>query len=202
MGEYAMDFLQKNSNMELEKEMIKYNEDYTLRSQVNYWLKYIVNTNIKVEDIKGTDIIKASYEMIENKSIRPKNIGSGVSYLISIIIVCLASKPNDLILIENPEIHLHPSSQSKVCEFLYFVSSCNRQIFVETHSDHIFNGIRAGIADKSFAKDKLSINFVNLNDSNCTESTAINIGNHGEILNNNPNLFNQFDIDLDRMLGI
>ena len=202
MGEYAIDFLLKNGSLELEKNMIRNYDDYTLISQVNYWLKYIVNANIKVEDIKSTDIIKASYEMIDNKNIRPKNVGSGISYLVSILIVCLASKPNDLILIENPEIHLHPTSQSKICEFLYFVSNCSRQIFIETHSDHIFNGVRAGIAEKSFSKDKITINFINLNSENCTENSVISVGDHGEILNNVPELFNQFDNDLDRMLGI
>lgn len=138
---------------------------------------------------------------------RPVNIGSGVSYLISIIISCLGSSDNDILIIENPEIHLHPKAQSKLCEFLYFVSKANRQIFVETHSDHIFNGLRVGIATKQMKQEEISVNFFGLDDKNETQCNPIVFGDYGKVIGSNKNmdiddLFDQFDIDLDRMLGI
>lgn len=58
-----------------------------------------------------------------------------------------------------PEIHLHPKAQSKLCEFLYFVSQSGRQLFIETHSDHIFNGLRVGVANGSMNQEDISVNF-------------------------------------------
>lgn len=83
--------------------------------------------------------------------------------MISIIITCLGSEKDSVIIIENPEIHLHPKAQSRLCDFLYFVSKAERQIFVETHSDHIFNGIRAGVATSQIDRDDISVNFFALN---------------------------------------
>ena len=187
---------------ELDENLIKSKNSYTLLYQVNYWLKYIIGANINIENIVGTDIVKAQYSIIEGISSRPKNVGSGISYLISILIMCLGSKKNDIIIIENPEIHLHPLSQSRLCQFLYFIGRSGRQLFVETHSDHFFNGIRAGIATNEMKNEDIKVLFFNLNEKNCTLSTEISFGKSGKILNPVDNLFDQFDIDLNKMLGL
>lgn len=201
-GEYAINYLKTNSNLRLENSITKFDKDYTLLGQVNYWLNYIIKANIRIEDLIGTDVIKVSYEIGEAKSLRPKNIGAGTSYLISIIIACLSSSANDILIIESPEIHLHPSAQSKLCEFFYFISSADRQLFIETHSDHIFNGIRAGIATDKMKKENIVINYVELDDNNCSKIDVVNIENNGRVKNNYTELFNQFDYDLDKMLGL
>lgn len=201
-GEHAIYYLEMNKSLALAKELIKDDSSETLSSQVNYWLEYIVNTTIKTEDIIGTDIVKATYSVADSSYRRPKNVGSGISYLISILVLCLSSTKDDILIIENPEIHLHPKAQSKVCEFLYFIADSGVQIFVETHSDHIFNGIRAGIATNEMKTDNVTVNFFNLNDKECTENSVIEFGPKGQIKNAPAGLFDQFDVDLDRMLGL
>lgn len=201
-GEYAINYLMEHGSDEIDEKLIKSKTSYTLLHQVNYWLKHIINANINIENIIGTDIVKAQYSIIDGVSSRPKNVGSGISYLISIIIMCLGSKKNDIIIIENPEIHLHPLSQSKLCEFLYFIGQADRQLFVETHSDHFFNGVRAGISTNIMINDDVKVFYLNLNDNNCTVNTEINFGKRGKILNPVENLFDQFDNDLDKMLGL
>jgi predicted ATPase len=201
-GEYTINYLMEHGSDELDENLIKSKNSYTLLYQVNYWLKYIIGANINIENIVGTDIVKAQYSIIEGISSRPKNVGSGISYLISILIMCLGSKKNDIIIIENPEIHLHPLSQSRLCQFLYFIGRSGRQLFVETHSDHFFNGIRAGIATNEMKNEDIKVLFFNLNEKNCTLSTEISFGKSGKILNPVDNLFDQFDIDLNKMLGL
>ena len=201
-GEYAIHYLEQNKSIALDENLRKDTNSHTLLTQVNYWLKYIVGSSIDTENIKGTDIVKASYMAGENRFTRPRNVGSGVSYLISVLILCLASEKNDILMIENPEIHLHPRAQSKVCEFLYFIAKAGRQIFVETHSDHIFNGIRAGIATDEINKDDVSLNYFELDERGCTKNTVIEFGERGRILNGTDGLFDQFDIDLTKMLKL
>lgn len=201
-GEYAIDYLEQNKSRPLEQNLIVDTSSETLVAQVNHWLKYIVNASITTEGIYGTDIVKASYIVGESRAARPKNVGSGISYLISILILCLASEPCDILIIENPEIHLHPSAQSKVSEFLYFIAKTGRQIFVETHSDHIFNGVRAGIASGEVDSKLVSVNYFELDEKNCTKNTVIEFGRHGRIKNYIPGLFDQFDIDLNKMLNL
>jgi len=201
-GEYAIDYLDKNKIKNLDSNLIVDQSSETLSAQVNYWLKYIVNATITTEDIHGTDIVKASYVVGESRAARPKNVGSGISYLISIIILCLASEQEDILIIENPEIHLHPRAQSRVSEFLYFIAKSGRQIFIETHSDHIFNGVRAGIASGEVDPMLVSVNFFELDERNCTKNTVIEFGKRGRIMNYIPGLFDQFDIDLNKMLNL
>ena len=88
----------------------------------------------------------------------------------------LSSNKEDIIIIENPEIHLHPLSQSRLCEFLYFVSHGDRQVIIETHSDHFFNAIRAGIATNEMKKEDILIEFFKLGSDNCTREYDISIG--------------------------
>lgn len=201
-GEYAIAYLNRHGKDLLEKKLCKDNLDYTLLGQVNWWLSYISDTSILTEDIDGTDFVKVSYQMYDMEKIRPTNIGSGISYLITVLIACMASPQNGILVIENPEIHLHPCAQSKICEFLYFIAATGRQIFVETHSDHIFNGFRAGIATDTMKSELINIQFVYLNERHVTETMKVNIGRMGRIDNQRKDLFDQFDIDLNRMLGL
>lgn len=201
-GEFAIYSLDKNKDKPLSLNMIADNASYTLNSQVNYWLNYILGATITTEDVVGTDFVKCFYVTDLGKQIRPKNIGAGFSYLISIIVMCLLSNKNDVIIIENPEIHLHPQAQSRVCEFLYFIAKNERQLFIETHSDHIFNGVRVGMATAKMRAEDISVNFFSINDNNCTKNTVVEFGKRGRILNYTDGLFDQFDIDLNRMLNI
>lgn len=201
-GRYAFSYLNTHSTDLLDQGMCKGTVDYTLLGQVNWWLKYIMDVEVRTEEMSGTDFIKVSYSPDGVLQIRPTNIGSGISYLCSVIITCLASPEEGIIVIENPEIHLHPKAQSKVCEFLHFISEHNRQLFVETHSDHIFNGFRAGIATGEIDQDEINILFVSMNDKHTSEIEKVKIGRLGRIDNQREDLFDQFDLDLNKMIGV
>jgi predicted ATPase len=140
-GEYTISFLEnaRKTKLQVIDELLK-DERKMLDSQVNYWLNHILDTTIQTEEIVGTNQVKASFKN-GNAFVRPKNIGSGISYLVSILIICLSSQKGQIIIIENPEIHLHPKAQSKLGEFLAFVASKGIQIIIETHNDHLINRI-------------------------------------------------------------
>lgn len=201
-GKYAIAFLNKHTIDVLEPELCRGDADYTLLGQVNWWLSYIADAEIRTEEIRGADLVKASYSMYDGKEIRPTNIGLGISYLVSVLIVCLSSPSGAVIALENPEIHLHPSAQAKLCEFLYFVSKTGRQLFVESHSDHIFNGFRVGIATGEMERGQIKIQFISLNEEHVSEAMEVEIGRMGRIENQRKDLFDQFDLDLNKMIGL
>ena len=62
-----------------------------------------------------------------------------------------------MLIVENPEIHLHPSGQSELVEFLAFLAQSGVQVIVETHSDHIYNGIRKSICQDRIDCEKVCI---------------------------------------------
>ena len=127
--------------------------------------------------------------------------------MISILISCLGLEEGSIIIIENPEIHLHPKAQSRLCEFLYHVSKAGRQLFVESHSDHIFNGLRVGVAREEIKQEEITVNFFAMNEKYETQCNPVIFGEYGKITGTNgamdiDDLFDQFEIDMDKMLGL
>lgn len=200
--ENAIDFLNKNKQLKIADSVLLKTEDETLLSQVNYWLNFIVDASIKTEEVKGTDYVKAEYNLSDGIERRPKNMGAGISYILPMLIVCLSAPRGSTIVIENPEIHLHPKAQSKLMDFLYFIADSGRQLFIETHSDHIFDGIRAGIATETMNPERIAVNFVTYDDDDGTENHVVEFDDTGSVLEPMPDLFDQFGLDLNRMLGL
>ena len=66
-------------------------------------------------------------------------VGVGISQAYPVILQCLLSRPGDLLLFEQPELHLHPALQKKMGQFLLYFARERRQIIIETHSEHIVN---------------------------------------------------------------
>lgn len=204
-GEFAFDYYNEYKNQPLPDYLIKdANISLTLEGQLNYWLKYVLNCQLITEEIKGTDKIKVAYQH-GNKSrfVRPKNIGTGLSYIISLMIAGLSSKRDELIIIENPEIHLHPKAQSRIAEFLAFLSNAGIQFIIETHSDHVFNGIRKAVKNNIIGIENTSIYFFRMDEvKQLSKPVKILLNSDGVIENHQAGLFDQFDDDLDELLGI
>ncbi|MGH3693299.1 MAG: AAA family ATPase [Pseudonocardiaceae bacterium] len=76
------------------------------------------------------------------------NIGFGFSYALPVIIAGLLAPGGGLLLVENPEAHLHPAGQSRLGRFLARIAGSGVQVVLETHSDHILNGVRLAVADE------------------------------------------------------
>ncbi len=144
-GQNIPSFFEKNKNEPILKELLVNEADSeTLDGQLNYWIRYISNEkelSFDTNKIGSTDI-QAIFKLEKIvDSLKPENLGIGLSHLISILTICLAAKKDELIIIENPEIHLHPLSQAKLGEFFAFVASRGIQIIIETHNDHIINSV-------------------------------------------------------------
>lgn len=103
---------------------------------VRFWMEYITKENISISSIDRTNQYVLLYG---NSRIRPINTGSGYSFLLPVVITCLGAvllEENPTIIIENPEIFLHPEAQKKLMKFFSFCKYfC--QIIIETHSEYI-----------------------------------------------------------------
>lgn len=202
LGEYAIDYFEQHKSILIDENLIKNKETgRTLESQVNYWLSYIVNGEIQTNSIEGTDSVRAAYKIKNNRYFRPKNVGAGLSYIISIIIALLSSKPGTLNIVENPEIHLHPRAQSRLMEFMVFVSNAGVKLIIETHSDHVFNGIRKSLYKKQLNPNQVSTYYFDLDNNGISLVNNVDFNSDGKVINHIEGLFDQFDEDLDVLLG-
>lgn len=93
---------------------------------------------------KDDERIELFLDSVNNgKSFRPVNVGFGYSFVLTVIVAALLAPKNSILIIENPEAHLHPGAQSRLTKFLIEISKQNNiQLLVETHSDHVVNGLR------------------------------------------------------------
>ncbi|CAI1882683.1 AAA family ATPase [Serratia fonticola] len=95
-----------------------------------------------------------------NADVTISDVGFGYSQVIPIILMCLLSNPGDLILLEQPEIHLHPSSAANLADlFLAFIAD-GRRIIVETHSAEMISRLRLRVIEKVDLKNKINIAFI------------------------------------------
>ena len=90
------------------------------------------------------------------------DVGFGVSQLLPILVLGLRSDKSSLLLLEQPEIHLHPKLQANLADFLLTLASRERRLIIETHSDHFINRLRRRIAEDptDTLKNKVNILFV------------------------------------------
>ena len=83
-------------------------------------------------------------------------VGVGVSQVLPVILLCLLSRPADVLILEQPELHLHPALQKLMADFLLAFVRSGRQVLVETHSDHLVNQLRSQVAaDRTDETQKL-----------------------------------------------
>jgi len=201
-AEFLIDYFYKNSRNLVDKQRIVDNSSNTLDFHVNYWLGKILNVTIALDNITSGNIVTANYSYKGNKNVRPYHVGAGISYIVGILILCLNIEKGATVVLENPEIHLHPKAQSELASFLAFIANSGVQIIIETHSDHIFNGIRKAVHRKDINNKDISIQFFEMNDQNLSNNINVNLNEAGKILDVRDDLFDQFDNDLDELLNL
>jgi predicted ATPase len=147
-GEYIIDYIDKNRNIAVGDHLIRdKNKIPRLWENINAWLQYISPGTLLSYEIKREQ--NASYPSYN--SILPTETGYGLSYTLPIITALLApAKQPDgsILLIENPEAHLHPKGQTAIGELIALTASAGKQVIVETHSDHLIDGIRISARNK------------------------------------------------------
>lgn len=117
-----------------------------LKEALSQWMNYIMTGGaISLPDDKKSPVLSIEFDITNSNNTRTfssYNVGFGYSYILAIVITALIAKKDSLVIIENPEAHLHGQAQSRLTELLARLASRGVQLFVETHSEHIINGFR------------------------------------------------------------
>ncbi len=134
-----------------------------LELQVNAWMSEI-SPGIRVKIIPNldSDVMGLRYSqpsVMGEESANAINMGFGVSYALPVIIALLKARKGDLLILENPEAHVHPKGQRQVGELIARAVANGVQIIMETHSDHILNGIRISVKHKRIRPEQVKLNY-------------------------------------------
>ncbi|KAA6431606.1 AAA family ATPase [Dyadobacter flavalbus] len=165
----------------------------TLRKHLEKWLSFIVpNTNLgTVKIFGGVKIASINY----NTFFSAPNVGFGVSYVLPIIITGLIARCGSIFIVENPEAHLHPKGQSNVGYFLGCMAISGVQVIIETHSEHVVNGVRIAFLEHKRAAENVLINFYACKDE-LLEVFEINLSDKGDLSDFPSDFFDQGQQDL------
>ncbi|MCK8666778.1 DUF3696 domain-containing protein [Pseudomonas azerbaijanoccidens] len=176
-------------------------KESTLSTACTDWLSYMgVITEFQTFD-KG----KLGYELQVKTSSDDHmqdltHVGVGVSQVLPIVVMALLSDIDDILIFEQPELHLHPKVQSRLTDFFIALSK-NRQIIIETHSEYIINRLRLRIAQSrdNELREKSAILFVNKT-SEGSDYQKVDITSFGSIVDWPEDFFDQTDTEVENIL--
>lgn len=137
----------------------------TFGQQVSLWMSGL-GQELQVEPRMYDEIRSAGFRFAVwegdsfSKWYSPINVGFGLTHGLPIFVALLSRRKGALVLIENPESHLHPKAQVEMGRFLSKAASLGIQVMVETHSDHVLNGIRLSVKEKILSPDEVALNFM------------------------------------------
>lgn len=176
-GEYAVNYVSSCGAKDLGNPALQHPNQPSMRfiDNLNSWMSEI-SPGVRVlasHDTKSNSANLAySFENgadITNE-FKPQNVGFGLSYVLPVVVAVLRSNPGDLIIIENPESHLHPAGQSAIGRMCSIAASSGVQLIIETHSDHFLNGIRVAVKERKISPDDVYLNFVER--ASCNEHSS------------------------------
>lgn len=181
--------------------------------QTTAWEREISSgVNIIIEDL-GTLGYDLKYRFDTDSSdgktdnFKASNVGYGLTYVMPILVAILSAPIGSMLFIENPEAHIHPNGQGKLAELICRAAQAGVQIMLETHSDHIINGIlvqmkRFKEEEIGISQENVSIYFFSRDESNHSAIVSpVEIADSGAIKYPPKGFFDQFSIDRKYLMG-
>lgn len=158
------------------------------------WVDYVFpGVNVRVQPV-GTQsyqvLIREGFHNIQTDS---TNIGFGITYALPILVGALLANDNSWLVVENPEAHLHAKAQSNMGYFLGVMAAAGLRVVVETHSEHVVDGIRrAAIVSGRLKPEEVNIYFF----KGKSESELITIDDFGNLSDFPVDFFDQARQDM------
>lgn len=210
-GEFAAAVLHINKHQQITYPSPSLSEAYefvcmkrkaSLQHACKEWLAYLG----VISDYRTKDKGKLGYEIEVRVDAQGgwqdlTHVGVGVSQILPIVVLLLLSADGDTIILEQPELHLHPLVQSRLCDLLCAMAEMDRQCLVETHSEYMINRLRLRIAQSrdSELENRASVFFITKNDSRSVFD-EVKINRYGAIRDWPKDFFDQSDSEIEKIL--
>ena len=209
-GQYTVNYLREHGDEELDNTAVLHPRAASgqLLDQVNAWLGEISpGINAQTESISGTDLIRLDFGYFGTAGLsstnryRPTNVGFGLSYVLPVITALLAAPDGAMIILENPEAHLHPHGQSVIGRLVSLVAREECRVLVETHSDHLLNGIRLAVKDELLESDRVALHYFSRDVSGVSRVESPALEPSGRLTSWPVGFFDEAEVSLSRLLG-
>lgn len=208
-GEHAVNFLRHHAQDVVPDGPLRHPQagGHTLLDQVVAWMQELCpGVNLEAKEIPGIDSVSLSFGfggsagLDSTRRRRPTNVGFGLTYALPIVVACLTAGPGSLILLENPEAHLHPRGQSRMASLIAAAASTGAQLIVETHSDHVLDGTRLAVKQGRLAAGDTAVHFFRGNGAG-VEIITPTVAEDGSLSEWPEGFFDESENTLDQLLG-
>ena len=205
-GEFTVYYLEKFGSEDISCTSLAYPgvDDLSLSRQVEAWLTEISDgVRMKIDTVGDRLELKFGYSRQDKPALyySANNSGYGLSYILSVITAILSAKEDSLILIENPEAHIHPHGQSALMRLIGLAAKCGIQVLIETHSDHIINGALVS-AKTVLGRENLSVIYFTKDERLNAVANHLEIEPQGRIINAPDGFCDQMEIDMDTLFSL
>ncbi len=207
-GEYAVSTLYHGRDDLIDNRLVLADVAPKLSRQVEARLDtFFPGCKLELRQIEGTTAATLRIRTSEATGfLHPIHCGFGITQVLPIIVAVLSvresmSNGSPLILIENPEVHLHPAGQALMGEFLAEAAHSGVQLIIETHSDHVLNGVRRTVKTGRISPDEIAIHFLRDRFLHETQILSPTLDSSGNIDVWPEGFFDQFDKDLNYFAG-
>lgn len=172
----------------------------TVRGQISAWLADLFpGASVNAERIRDVSLAKTTFSLGRSPGWRrPSNVGYGLSYAFPLLVTLVCAKRGQVVIVDSPEAHLHPSAQSTMGSILAHFAAAGVQVIVESHSDHLLSGLRLAVRRGILSPDAALVHFFeSAAGDECR--TKIHIDEDGGIQNWPTGFFDQAISDLVKL---
>jgi predicted ATPase len=150
-----------------------------------------------VENINQYQVLIKRTE--QSREVPIVDLGFGISQVLPVLVICYYSPQKSTIILEQPEIHLHPSAQSALADVLIdAVKARNVQIIFESHSEHLIRRLQRRITEETIKKEDIALYFCSM-EGGKSQLTELELSEYGDILNWPDGFFGDLTGDLIEM---
>jgi predicted ATPase len=131
-----------------------------MEERIATWLKRLgLISSFSVSALSDGNIFQVKVRKSPTSSeVLLSDVGFGVSQVLPVLVSCLYVPEGSTLILEQPEVHLHPTAQAELADFLIECAQEGRiQLLVESHSDDLLNRILTRTAEKRFDNDKAAL---------------------------------------------
>ncbi len=205
-GEYAAYWYRECVDEEVSADRRKHGaeEQQTVRAQVDAWLgDFFPGALIQARQLDAASPIQLSFRLGEDSPwARPRNVGYGLVHAFPMVVCLLTARAGSVIVMDSAEAHLHPRAQSAAGRMLGQMAGAGLQILIETHSDHLLNGVRLAVRDGLLPPEDVAVHFFShAGESGPSGVTAMSVDRNGAIDHWPPGFFDQAEQDLAVLAG-
>ena len=202
-GQNAVSVLYRGRDEHIEKELMVEGTAPTLLHQLGARLaSFFSGCAIDVQQVPNANAVTLGIRTSnDTRFLRPVHCGFGITQVLPIIVATLSLTRGSTMLIENPEVHLHPAGQAHMGQLLAEVAHAGIQTIVETHSDHVLNGIRRSVKSERIFPEEVAVHFFRQRTPDAPQVLSPTLDSSGNIDVWPEGFFDQFDKDMNYFAG-